>query len=58
MLERLGDLGDELMATALAGVERESVEQMVAQLAVIKENLRHAIQNKAAPGTAAEQRYG
>jgi DNA-binding MarR family transcriptional regulator len=58
MLERLGDLGDELMATALAGVERESVERMVAQLAVIKENLRHAIQNKAAPGTAAEQRYG
>jgi len=58
LLERLGDLGDELMTTALAGVDRESVERMVAQLAVIKENLRHAIQNKPAPGTAGEQRYG
>ncbi len=58
LLDRLGDLGDELMTTALAGVERGSVERMVAQLAVIKENLRHAIQNKTAPGAAGEQRYG
>ena len=58
LLERLGDLGDELMAIALAGVDRESIERMVAQLAVVKENLRHAIQNKAAAGAAGEQRYG
>ncbi len=57
MLERLGVLGDELMATALAGVDRDSVERMVAQLAIVKENLRHAIQNKTA-GPAGEQRYG
>jgi hypothetical protein len=31
---------------------------MVAQLAIVKENLRHAIQNKAAPGAPEEQRYG
>src|SRR5579862_609662 len=31
LLERLGDLGEELMATALVGVEREAVERMVAQ---------------------------
>lgn len=58
MLERLGDLGEELMSTALAGVGRESVEQMVAQLATVKENLRGAIQQKNAASSAVEQRYG
>ena len=29
MLEKLGDLGEDLMATALRGVAPESVEQMV-----------------------------
>jgi hypothetical protein len=58
MIERLGVLGDELMGTALAGVDRESVERMVAQLAIAKENLRHAIQNKTAAVPAGEQRYG
>ena len=60
IIERLGDLGEELMATALAGVEREAVEKMVAQLAIIKENLRQAIQQKnaAAADTEEEQRYG
>ena len=57
LLEKLGDLGAEMMATALAGVERESVEQMVAQLAIVKENLRQAIQQRAA-GAAGERRYG
>ncbi|HJY17191.1 MAG TPA: MarR family transcriptional regulator, partial [Xanthobacteraceae bacterium] len=57
LLERLGDLGEELMNTALAGVDREAVERMVAQLATVKENIRHAIQNKTA-GPAGEQRYG
>src|SRR6202051_4247989 len=37
MLEQLGTLGEDMMATALAGVSRESVEQIVAQLAVVKE---------------------
>lgn len=58
LLERLGDLGDELMGTALAGVDRESVERMVTQLAIVKENLRHAIQNKTAAVVTEEQRYG
>ena len=57
LLERLGDLGDELMATALAGVEREAVERMVTQLAAVKENLRQAIQQRAA-STSGERRYG
>jgi len=57
LLEQLGDLGEELMSTALAGVSRETVEQMVAQLAIVKENLRQAIQQRSAD-TAGERRYG
>jgi MarR family transcriptional regulator for hemolysin len=60
MLERLGDLGDELMGTALAGVQREAIEKMVAQLAIVKENLRQANQHKNAvvASAAGEQQYG
>ncbi len=57
LLDKLGDLGAELMATALAGVERESVEQMVAQLAIVKENLRQAIQQRTAEA-AGVRHYG
>jgi MarR family transcriptional regulator, transcriptional regulator for hemolysin len=42
LLERLDALGEELMATALTGVDRAAVERMVAALATMKENLRHA----------------
>lgn len=31
---------------------------MVAQLAIVKENIRHAIQNKTAPDAAGGRRYG
>jgi len=60
LLEQLGELGNELMGTALAGVDREHVELMVAQLAIVKENLRQAIHNKNTAPVAAEgeQRYG
>jgi MarR family transcriptional regulator, transcriptional regulator for hemolysin len=58
LLEKLGDLGEDLMATALAGVERESVERMVAQLGIVKENLRQAIHQRSTGGTAGERRYG
>lgn len=57
LLERLGDLGEALMDTALAGVDRDYIEKMVAQLAIVKENLRQAIANKPAD-TGGEQRYG
>ena len=57
LLERLGDLGDQLMGTALAGVDRSHVETMVAQLAVIKENLRNAIAQRNSNATN-EPRYG
>src|ERR1700739_2663724 len=56
LLEKLGDLGEELMATALTGVEREAVERMVAQLSIVKENLRQAIAQRPA-ADATERRY-
>jgi MarR family transcriptional regulator, transcriptional regulator for hemolysin len=58
LLEKLGDLGEELMATALTGVAREAVEQMVAQLGIVKENLRHAIAQRTTADAAGERRYG
>lgn len=58
LLEKLGDLGENLMATALAGVPPESVERMIAWLDLVKENLRQAIAQKSADGVAGVQRYG
>src|SRR5215469_413959 len=61
LLEQLGELGNELMGTSLAAVDREHIEVMVAQLAIVKENLRQAIQHKNAAAAASEegeQRYG
>ena len=57
IIEQLGKLGEELMGTALAGVDRDSIEKMVAQLAIVKENLRQAIQQKNAEPEE-RQRYG
>jgi MarR family transcriptional regulator, transcriptional regulator for hemolysin len=58
LLDKLGDLGEELMATALNGVERDSIERMVAQLGIVKENLRQAIAQRTAGNAAEERRYG
>jgi MarR family transcriptional regulator, transcriptional regulator for hemolysin len=58
LLEQLGDLGEEMMKNALVGISRESVEQIVGQLAIMKENLRHAIQQRTADGPSGDQRYG
>jgi MarR family transcriptional regulator for hemolysin len=57
LLEQLGTLGEDMMDTALAGVSRETVEQIVAQLAVVKENLRQVIQQRT-PIAAGERSYG
>jgi MarR family transcriptional regulator for hemolysin len=58
LLEKLGDLGEELMATALSGVGGESVQRMVDELGLVKENLRQAIQHRTASDVQGEQRYG
>jgi MarR family transcriptional regulator for hemolysin len=58
LLEQLADLGEEMMTTALAGVERSAVERMVAQLATVKENLRRATLQKTASVATGELRHG
>ena len=58
MLEKLGDLGEDLMTTALTGVGADSVERMIAQLGIVKENLRQAIAQRTNAGAAGERRYG
>src|ERR1700693_3568302 len=58
LLERLGGLAEELMANALAGGAPENVERMIAQLTIVKENLRGAIAQRAAGGPTGEQSRG
>ena len=57
-LKKLGDLGEELMAIALVGVERESVERFIAQLSIVKDNLREVIQQRNAGATRGSHSYG
>jgi len=58
LLERLSVLGEETMAEALAGVGSESVQRMVSELAVVKENLRRLIAQRDSAHAATERRYG
>jgi len=58
LLEKLGDLGEKLMGTALTGVDRESVQQMIEKLGLVKENLREAIQQRASGDAEGARRYG
>jgi MarR family transcriptional regulator, transcriptional regulator for hemolysin len=56
LLERLGNLGEELMGTALAGLEPARIEALLADLGTVKENLRVAVQKRQSSNP--EQRYG
>lgn len=58
LLKQLGVLGEETMAAALEGVAPQDVEQMVSQLAIVKENLRRLIHQRHASGVAGERHYG
>lgn len=58
LLEKLGDLGEDLMATALVGVAPDSVERMIGELGIVKENLRQAIAQRSTADAAGERRYG
>ena len=55
LLERLSDLGEDLMATALAGLDPSTIAALLGNLSTVKENLREAIQKKQ---PALEERYG
>jgi MarR family transcriptional regulator, transcriptional regulator for hemolysin len=59
LLERLSDLGEDLMATALAGLGSGEVEAVLGHLSTVKENLRKAIQKQHTGKPAdLEQHYG
>ena len=58
LLEQVGALGEETMAAVMEGVSQENIEQIVSQLDVVKENLRHLIQRRNANAVAGERRYG
>jgi MarR family transcriptional regulator for hemolysin len=58
LLEKLGDLGEKLMGTALSGVDRESIQQMIEKLGLVKEKLRQAIQQRASGDAEGARRYG
>ena len=55
LLNRLSDLGEEVMGMALAGVDRVEAKALLAQLSIIKDNLRGAVQRKQ---SVPQQRYG
>ena len=56
LLEQLGHMGEDLMGTALAGLGPEQIEALLADLTVVKENLKVAIQKKEPANP--EQHYG
>jgi MarR family transcriptional regulator, transcriptional regulator for hemolysin len=58
VLKQLASLGEETMASALDGVALGTVEQMVTQLAIVKENLRRLIQRRNADAAAGDRHYG
>jgi MarR family transcriptional regulator for hemolysin len=57
LLKRLAELGEETMTSTLAGIDPESIEKMVSQLALVKENLRRLIQQRHTGPVAGERRY-
>lgn len=59
LLAQLTELGEELMATALAGLDPPEVRALLGNLTAIKENLRHAMQRRQADKQGdLEERYG
>jgi MarR family transcriptional regulator for hemolysin len=55
LLDRLGELGQELMATALEGLDDAAVATLLANLSTVKENLRAAVQRRS---SSEDRRHG
>jgi len=55
LLDRLSELGEDLMTTALAGLDQSEASALLTSLTTIKENLRQAVQKKS---IKMEKRYG
>ncbi len=49
LLERLTNLGADIMETVLGGLDEKSIERMLKQLVTVKDNLRRAINASAQP---------
>ena len=49
LLERLTELGEDMMETVLDGLDDKSGERMLRDLGLVKENLRAAINRNSAP---------
>jgi MarR family transcriptional regulator for hemolysin len=59
LLEHLTALGEDLMATALAGLEPSELDALLGRLVIVKENLRKAIHRRNADKeTDLERHYG
>jgi DNA-binding MarR family transcriptional regulator len=58
LLGKLSGLRSELTAMALEGIAPADAHRLLAQLDLIKENVRNAIQNPANEPPRKEQRYG
>ena len=57
LLDRLGDLAEQLMGTALAGLDQRDSKALLAQLSTIKDNLRAAVARRQQIQVV-DQRYG
>jgi MarR family transcriptional regulator, transcriptional regulator for hemolysin len=57
LLERLGDLAEELMGTALAGLDQRDSKALLTQLSTIKDNLRRAVARRQQIQVV-DERYG
>jgi MarR family transcriptional regulator for hemolysin len=53
LLEQLATLGDSFMATVLEGIDAESMDRMLRELTLVKDNLRAAIGRNASQQQAA-----
>jgi MarR family transcriptional regulator, transcriptional regulator for hemolysin len=58
VLEHLSTVGEDIMAAVVAGLKPQAVEQMIAQLAVTRDNLRRLMQQRHAQAAAVERHYG
>ncbi len=58
LLGKLSGLRSELTANALEGIHPADAHRLMAQLEIIKENVRNAIQNNTGVQIRKEQRYG
>ncbi|MBV8836766.1 MAG: MarR family transcriptional regulator [Alphaproteobacteria bacterium] len=53
LMDRLADLGNDLMGTVLEGFDGKTIERMIVELGGVKDNLKTAIASKPAKSAAA-----